>query len=136
MAIFSDRGYHDTLLGSKRHQNTLLGSKRIRNEFIGLLFQNEAKTILLTAGDHEGGPDGMDFDAEGNLLVANWGSGHLEVFGPDGGYPKQRIRCPFRCPSNLHFRPGSEQVLVTEHENHALWQFQWKCPGRKEYCEL
>jgi hypothetical protein len=27
----------------------------------------------------------MDFDEAGNLIVAHWGSGHLEVFGPDGG---------------------------------------------------
>ena len=31
------------------------------------------------AGDHEGGPDGMDFDSMGNLLVANWGSGYIDV---------------------------------------------------------
>lgn len=33
----------------------------------------------LISGDHEGGPDGMDFDASGNLLVANWGSGFIDV---------------------------------------------------------
>jgi hypothetical protein len=26
----------------------------------------------------------MDFDEAGNLIVAHWGSGHLEVFGPGG----------------------------------------------------
>ena len=30
-------------------------------------------------GRHEGGPDGMDFDSQGNLLVANWGSGYIDV---------------------------------------------------------
>ena len=29
--------------------------------------------------DHEGGPDGMDFDENGNLIVAHWGAGFLEV---------------------------------------------------------
>lgn len=35
--------------------------------------------LLCIAGDHDGGPDGMDFDYEGNLLVANWGSGYIDV---------------------------------------------------------
>ena len=87
------------------------------------------------SGDHEGGPDGMDFDEDGFLLVANWGSGHVEVFPPTGGVPSTRIRCPFDRVSNVHFRPNSNEVFVTEHDNHALWSFEWRTKGRKEYCQ-
>ena len=78
----------------------------------------------------------MDFDAEGNLLVANWGGSHIEVFGPKGGSPNLRIKCPFTKPSNLHFHPDSQQVFVTEHDSDSLWTFEWKHKGLKHYCEL
>ncbi|WAR23310.1 DFPA-like protein [Mya arenaria] len=71
----------------------------------------------------------------GNLLVANWGGGHLEVFSSNGGDPKARIQCPFSKPSNVHFQPGSNTVYVTEHQFHGLWRFDWKCKGMKQYCE-
>ncbi|ESP05381.1 hypothetical protein LOTGIDRAFT_227997 [Lottia gigantea] len=87
-------------------------------------------------GDLEGGADGMDFDEDGNLLVAHWGSGHIEVFGPDGGKPRQRIKCPFQKISNLHFVPKSKTVYVTEHDDDALWKFTWERPGKPQYCEL
>ena len=87
------------------------------------------------SGDHEGGPDGMDFDEDGFLLVANWGGGHIEVFPPAGGAPSTRIRCPFDRVSNVHFRPNSNEVLVTEHDDDALWSFEWRAKGRKEYCQ-
>jgi gluconolactonase len=92
--------------------------------------------VMSNTGDHEGGPDGMDFDAEGRLLVANWGGGHIEVFGPEGGNPIERIKCPFDKPSNLHFRPNSTEVFVTEHDSDSLWKFNWKCQGAKQFCEI
>lgn len=85
--------------------------------------------------EHEGGPDGMDFDETGHLLVAHWGSGFIEVFGPDGGEPVKRIQCPFDKPSNVHFEPNSNTVYVTEHTNHALWKFQWINKGMPQYCD-
>lgn len=92
--------------------------------------------ILISIGDHEGGPDGMDFDSEGNLLVANWGGAHIEVFGPSGGSPIERIQCPFSNPSNVHFRPDSWQIFVTEHDSDSLWSFEWKHKGAKQFCDL
>ncbi|KAL4236759.1 hypothetical protein ACF0H5_005144 [Mactra antiquata] len=86
-------------------------------------------------GDHEGGPDGMDFDEKDNLIVANWGGGHLEVFSPVGGEPITRIKCPFKNPSNVHFLPGTNTVFVTEHEFNGLWKFEWKNKAKKQYCE-
>uniref|UniRef100_UPI0021C4C9AF Diisopropyl-fluorophosphatase n=1 Tax=synthetic construct TaxID=32630 RepID=UPI0021C4C9AF len=86
-------------------------------------------------GTHKGGAAGMDFDEDNNLLVANWGSSHIEVFGPDGGQPKMRIRCPFEKPSALHFKPQTKTIFVTEHENNAVWKFEWQRNGKKQYCE-
>ncbi|XP_063421626.1 diisopropyl-fluorophosphatase-like [Mytilus trossulus] len=82
------------------------------------------------------GPDGMDFDEAGNLIVAHIRSGYLEVFGPEGGRPHTRIKCPFIKPSNLHFQPGTSTVYVTEHEFDGLWKFQWLRKGQPQYCEL
>jgi gluconolactonase len=81
------------------------------------------------SGDHRGGPDGIDFDVEGNLLAANWGGGLIEVF--DGsGKPIERMRTEFAQPSNLHFGGVDGRTLfITEHTNNAVWITQWKHPG-------
>lgn len=81
------------------------------------------------------GPDGMDFDCQGNLIVANWGEWSLEVFDSTGKHI-YTIDCPFDKPSNVHFQPNSNRVYVTEHHFHGLWYFDWKNQGQKQYCEL
>lgn len=91
---------------------------------------------LIYTGDHHGGPDGMDFDEHDNLIVANWGGGHLEVFSSAGGDPITRIKLPFCKPSNVHFKPGTNTVFVTEHQFHGLWKFDWKYKGKKQYCDV
>lgn len=86
-------------------------------------------------GDHRGGPDGMDFDADGRLLVTNHGGASIDVFDANGDLV-DRIRTPFDRPSNLHF--GGEDktwVYVTEHDEHALWKFRWESPGQPQYCD-
>lgn len=84
-------------------------------------------------GDHRGGPDGIDFDVEGNLIATNWGGGHLEVFSPDGVLI-QRAVLPFDKPSNLHFTsPGSRTLLITEHTENALWRCEWPTSGQLQY---
>ncbi|XP_013398179.1 diisopropyl-fluorophosphatase-like [Lingula anatina] len=98
--------------------------------------QVENKQLWGTLPGEQGGPDGMDFDEVGNLIVANHGNGHLEVFGPLGGHPIYRIKCPFSMPSNVHFKPNSCLVFVTEHTYHGLWKFEWKYKGKAQYCEL
>ncbi|KAK7099756.1 diisopropyl-fluorophosphatase-like [Littorina saxatilis] len=86
-------------------------------------------------GNLEGGADGMDFDDKGNLLVAHWGTGHIEVFSPEGGSPAKRIPTPFKTPSNLHFQPKSRTVYMTEHDNNGLWKFEWETCGMPQFCE-
>ncbi len=86
-------------------------------------------------GDLEGGPDGMDFDEDGNLLATHWGSGAIEVFDPDGNW-KESIETPFERPSNVHFVGEDRQtVYVTEHDDNALWSFRWDRPGQAQYCD-
>ena len=81
-------------------------------------------------GDHRGGPDGIDFDAEGNLLATNWGGGAIEVFDPSGALI-ERIETPFDKPSNLHFGgPDGCDLYVTEHTTDGLWRTRWRCPGQ------
>ena len=86
-------------------------------------------------GEKNSGADGMDFDENDNLLVAHIRSGFIDVYGPNGGEPHTRIKCPFSKPSNLHFKNNSTSVFVTEHENHALWRFEWIRKGKSQYCD-
>ena len=84
-------------------------------------------------GEHRGGPDGMDFDSQGNLLVANWGGGAIEVFDTFGQHI-DRIELPFKQPSNLHFAgPGSNELYVTEHNTNAVWRLDWDNAGQMQY---
>ena len=81
-------------------------------------------------GDQRGGPDGLDFDAEGNLLAAHWGSGSIDVFDPHGQL-SERIETPFEQPSNVHFGGADGRGLyITEHTHNALWRTKWRCAGQ------
>jgi gluconolactonase len=81
-------------------------------------------------GNHFGGPDGMDFDSEGNLLATNWGAGTIDVFARNGVLI-ERIECPFDKPSNIHFGgPDGADLYVTEHTTNGLWRTRWRYPGQ------
>lgn len=80
------------------------------------------------------GPDGMDFDEAGNLLVAYWGGSAIAMFDPQGRWV-ENVETPFAAPSNVHF--GGEDgrwVYVTEHTHNALWKFHWVRKGQPQYC--
>ncbi|MGE9291452.1 MAG: SMP-30/gluconolactonase/LRE family protein [Puniceicoccales bacterium] len=80
------------------------------------------------------GPDGMDFDAGGNLLVAHVGASAIEVYSSNGN-PLGRIPTPFARPSNLHFeKPESHNMLITDMTNGSLWRTRWERPGQPQYC--
>lgn len=84
-------------------------------------------------GDHKGGPDGMDFDSEGNLLVANWGGSSIDVFDPSGVLIN-RLMLPFPSPSNVHFKGlGSKTLLITDHEHHGLWKAEYSSSGQMQF---
>lgn len=79
------------------------------------------------------GPDGMDFDADGNLVATNLGSGFLDIFDPAGSLIR-RVSLPFKKPSNVHFSgPDSHLMLVTEHSTYGLWQFDYGMTGQLQY---
>jgi gluconolactonase len=80
-------------------------------------------------GDHHGGPDGIDFDADGNLLATNWGGGSIDVFDPRGALI-ERVVTPFEKPSNLHFGGDDGcELYVTEHTHDAVWKARWQRSG-------
>lgn len=80
-------------------------------------------------GDHVGGPDGMDFDVEGNLLVANWGGSAIEIFDRKGKHI-DAIATPFPKPSNVHFGgPDGRRLVITDNGNHAIWETRWRRAG-------
>jgi gluconolactonase len=88
------------------------------------------KRVFATlSGDHRGGPDGIDFDDQGNLFAANWGGGAVEVFDPSGR-PIDKIVTPFAQPSNIHFGGDDGRTLIiTEHTNNAVWKTTWRYAG-------
>ena len=92
------------------------------------------KWIFATlSGDHFGGPDGIDFEADGNLIATNWGGGCLEVFDADGRM-LQQITLPFSKPANVHFAgPNSTSLLVTEHDTNGLWELDYGSTGQAQY---
>lgn len=79
-------------------------------------------------------PDGIDFDAAGNLLVSHIGSGFIEVFSPNGRLVG-KVKCPFERPSNLQFAPDSCTCYVTDHETSAVYKFDWVCKGWPTYAD-
>ena len=83
-------------------------------------------------GSHPTGPDGMDFDAAGNLISTNYGEGTLDVFAPDGSLAR-RIFLPFKKVSNLHFRAaGSSELIVTEQETNTLRSLDYGAAGQAQ----
>lgn len=88
----------------------------------------------LPAGDTLG-PDGMDFDIDGRLLVANFGGGSIDVFDANGTL-LERVHTPFAKVTNVHFAgPQSTTLLITECTNHALWKTSWRTTGQLQYCD-
>ncbi|BAM03092.1 SMP-30/gluconolactonase/LRE family protein [Phycisphaera mikurensis] len=83
-------------------------------------------------GGNEIGADGIDFDAEGRLVVANYGEGELDVFDADGGL-LDRVELPFGEVTNLHLGgPDGRDLILTEHETPGVWKTRWPVPGIRQ----
>ncbi len=84
------------------------------------------ETVVVMPG---GDPDGLAFDAIGNLYVAHFGGGALWVIAPDGAV-LAKLKTPGRKPSNLEF--GGNDLLMlflTEVETNCLYQISTHYPG-------
>ena len=87
------------------------------------------------AGLEWGGPDGMCFDAEGNLYVAHIGSGAIVVY--DGnGTERDRIPTGGPTPTNVCFGgPKHDELFVTQDDLGAVLRFRLGIPGaRLNFC--
>ncbi len=58
--------------------------------------------------EHEGYPDGMNFDVEGNVWVAHWGAGCVSRFSADGDELLARFALPVSNVTNVAF--GGERL--------------------------
>ena len=66
------------------------------------------------------GPDGMAFDARGNLYVAVLTEGNVTVLDPDG-HVRQRMPLEGSLPTNLAFdRTHRKRILITEASRNEL----------------
>lgn len=71
------------------------------------------KRTWKTFVDGEGYPDGMNFDAGGDLWVAHWGAGLVSRYAADGRLVA-RAALPVRNVTNVCFAgPGLDRLMVT-----------------------
>lgn len=71
------------------------------------------------------GPDGLAFDAKGNLFVAEYGAGRILVIGPDRRLAKV-IAVPGRFVTNLAFADDGRTLYVTAPESNTDWPLKGK----------
>ena len=83
--------------------------------------------------DEKAGGDGMDFDAAGNLVATAYSRGTLEIYDGSGSHLRT-ISLPFKRCSNVHFfNDNSGRLLITEHENNAVWIYDYGTPGQPQF---
>lgn len=77
-------------------------------------------------------PDGIEFDEEGNLYIASYGSGHVAVVNPQGDIVHQ-FPAGGRNPTNLAFGgPNGDWLYVTEAETNRLLVLKIGRRGRRK----
>lgn len=82
------------------------------------------------------GPDGMAFDEEGNLYVAHWGEGRVDVFDPDGKEIDQ-IKTPGKHTTNCAFGgPDRSTLYITEVETGSVYRARLGVRGQPLFAEL
>jgi gluconolactonase len=108
-----------------RYQSMEDGRARNR-ELFGNVFDSRAPEGFT-------GPDGMAFDAAGNLYVTVFGQGDVSVLGTDGRVIG-RIMTSGRKPTNVAFGPpGERQIYVTEVEHGRIEIFGVAADGLALY---
>ena len=77
-----------------------------------------------------GFPDGMCFDADGNVLCAGHGASSVLVYGPGGGLPIETIAFDDGDVTNVCFGgPDMTTLYVTESDVGRLVSIQYDSPG-------
>jgi gluconolactonase len=78
----------------------------------------------------EPGPDGMAFDEAGNLYVAHWGEGRVDVLDPSGSQIGE-IEVPGKNPTNVAFGgPDRSTLVITEVETASVYRVRLDVPGQ------
>src|SRR5215217_7916678 len=79
------------------------------------------------------GPDGMAFDANGDLYVAHYSLGTVDVFEPTGTLVDQ-IAVPGEKPTNVAFGGADgETLVITEVATASLYQVRLNVAGQRLY---
>lgn len=79
--------------------------------------------------DGDFGPDGMAFDVEGNLFVAHYDGGRIDVVDP-AGRVIDAIPTPGPQPTNVAFGgPGRRTLAVTENATGSVYTAEVAVPG-------
>ena len=88
---------------------------------------NKSVFIELPGGD----PDGIDFDVDGNMYAAHYGSGTVFVISPQGEI-LQKVKTPGKNPSNLEFGGKDLKTLyLTEDETNEVYKIPVRQAGFK-----
>jgi gluconolactonase len=84
------------------------------------------------AGTHlPPGPDGMAFDASGNLYVAHYSGQCVDVYNPQGQRIDE-IKVPGKNPTNVAFGgPGNQTLVITEVQTHSLYRVRLDVAGQR-----
>jgi gluconolactonase len=76
------------------------------------------------------GPDGLAFDVNGDLYVAHYGAGHIDVFDPEAKHV-DRIPVPGANPTNFAFGGADNKTLViTEDATASLYRVRLTVAGQ------
>lgn len=79
------------------------------------------------------GPDGLALDAEGRLVVAHASLGGAFVLGPRGDIT-HFVRSPAgNTITNVAFRPGTSQLVLTDSETGSVLEAELPAPGMALY---
>jgi gluconolactonase len=80
------------------------------------------------------GPDGMAFDADGNLYVAVFGQQNVTVLDREGAVI-ERLATAGKLPTNVAFAPpGGKRLYVTEYEFGRIEAFDTEVDGLPLFC--
>ena len=87
--------------------------------------------VFCQFADHH--PDGIAFDAEGNLLVTQCGGGTLEVVSPRGDVIASIPTGGKNCTNCVFGGEDFQTLYLTEDDQQALLATRWHVPGQRRF---